>query len=136
MEVVMKPVGFIKSPYESQEEIPRQSIYSLDKTGVIELEEALIKAIEGYEVGDYIVVLFNFHKSNFQNILINPHGGDRKVGVFKTRSPNRPNPIGMSIVEIVGLEEGKIHFRGVDMLNGTPVLDIKPYSKNLNPEEN
>lgn len=134
MEITLKPVGFIKSPYETREEIPMQSILS-DQTAVIEIEEEYKDALFNLEVGNYIVIIFAFHKSPKDTPLIidHKHTGGRK-GIFATRSPNRPNPIGLSICKIIDLTDKTITIEGVDMLNGTPVLDIKPYVEGLNPK--
>lgn len=134
MEITLKPVGFIKSPYKSREEIPMQGILS-DKTAIIQIEEEYKDALFNLEIGNYIVVIFAFHKSaeNTPLIIDHKHTGGRK-GIFATRSPNRPNPIGLSICKIIDLTDNTITIEGVDMLNGTPVLDIKPYVEGLNPK--
>lgn len=134
MEITLKPVGFIKSPYETREEIPRQSVLS-DQTAIIEIEEEYKDAIFNLEVGNYIVIIFAFHKSpkNTPLIIDHKHTNGRK-GIFATRSPNRPNPIGLSICKIIDLTDSTITIEKVDMLNGTPVLDIKPYVEGLNPK--
>lgn len=134
MEITLKPVGFIKSPYKSREEIPMQGILS-DKAAIIQIEEEYKDALFNLEIGNYIVVIFAFHKSpeNTPLIIDHKHTGGRK-GIFATRSPNRPNPIGLSICKIIDLTDNTITIEGVDMLNGTPVLDIKPYVEGLNPK--
>lgn len=134
MEITLKPVGFIKSPYETREEIPRQSVLS-DQTAIIEIEEEYKDAIFNLEVGNYIVIIFAFHKSpkNTPLIIDHKHTNGRK-GIFATRSPNRPNPLGLSICKIIDLTDSTITIEKVDMLNGTPVLDIKPYVEGLNPK--
>ncbi|MGO3018393.1 MAG: tRNA (N6-threonylcarbamoyladenosine(37)-N6)-methyltransferase TrmO [Anaerococcus sp.] len=134
MEITLKPVGFIKSPYETREEIPMQSVLS-DQTAIIEIEDEYKDALFNLEVGNYIVIIFAFHKSPKDTPLIidHKHTNGRK-GIFATRSPNRPNPIGLSICKIIDLTDKTITIEGVDMLNGTPVLDIKPYVEGLNPK--
>lgn len=134
MDIILKPVGFIKSPYETREEIPRQSVLS-DQTAIIEIEDEYKDGLFNLEIDNYIVIIFAFHKSprNTPLIIDHKHTGGRK-GIFATRSPNRPNPIGLSICKIIDLTSNTITIKGVDMLNGTPVLDIKPYVEDLNPK--
>ncbi|MGI5949408.1 nickel pincer cofactor biosynthesis protein LarC [Peptoniphilus sp.] len=132
-EFSMKPVGYIKSPYLTRDEIPRQSVLS-DKSAVIEIEEEFRDGLFNLEIGKYIVILFAFHKSKKNPALIINHKyTDGTKGIFATRSPNRPNPIGLSICKIIDLNDKSITIEGVDMLDGTPVLDIKPYVEWLNP---
>lgn len=140
MHVDFESIGVIHSPYKTTSEIPRQSIYSKDKQAVLELSEALTEGLAGYEPGDYMMVFFYFHQSkNYKlkqipgkNHAFKQPGKER--GVFAIRSPHRPNGIGLSIVKILKIEKNRITFEGVDMLDETPVLDIKPYLENLNPE--
>lgn len=133
MEIKMKPIGYIKSPFKAKEEIPRQSIYAKDTKAVIEILEEYREGIADIAEGTYGVILFYFHKSEGYRMRMIPHGRDIEVGVFSTRSPNRPNGIGMSIVKFTKNDGKTLEFEGVDMLDGTPVLDIKPYEKNLEP---
>lgn len=135
MIIKMKPIGYIKSPFKDTSEIPRQSILAEDKKAVIEMLPEFQAGIEDIKENTYSVILFNFHQSKKAPIKVIPHGRDVPTGVFSTRSPRRPNGIGMSIVKITKVEPGKLEFQGVDMLDGTPVLDIKPYSADLNPKE-
>jgi tRNA-Thr(GGU) m(6)t(6)A37 methyltransferase TsaA len=79
-------------------------------------------------------VLWAFDRSDGFDLMATPPSDDRPHGVFTTRSPRRPNPIGLTIVELLGRENGTLRVRGVDMLNGTPILDIKPYLSNI-PQE-
>lgn len=134
-ELGMKPIGYINSPYLTRDEIPRQSVLS-DRSAVIEIEEEFRDGLFNLEIGKYIVILFAFHKSKKNPALIINHKyTDGTKGVFATRSPNRPNPIGLSICKIIDLDDKSITIEGVDMLNGTPVLDIKPYIEWLNPKD-
>lgn len=136
MEIIFKPIGYISSPYKDKKDIPRQSVLKENIFGKVKFEEKFKDGMYGYKAGDYIVLLFNFHESKSSKMIINPHGSKEERGVFATRSPNRPNGIGMSIVKIVEIDEDGFTFDGVDMLDNTPVIDIKPYSSGLNPKEN
>ena len=139
MDIIFTPIGYIQSPFKELEDIPRQSIYAKDKRATIEILSEYVEGIRDIEAGDYIILLFNFHKSKGYNLLQIPGGNkapkhlNRPKGVFSTRSPHRPNAIGMSIVKVITVHNNMIEIEGVDMLDGTPVIDIKPYSPQLNP---
>lgn len=134
MKIIMEPIGYIKSEFKEKKELPRQSILNQDKKATIEILPKYVEGIEGIEENTHGVILFNFHKSTKSPLRLIPHGRDHITGVFSTRSPNRPNGIGMSIVKFTRVDGNKLEFEGVDMLDGTPVLDIKPYSSKLNPK--
>jgi len=134
MEIKMSPIGYIKSPYKDKKEIPKQSILAEDRKAAIELLEEYKEGIQDIKEGYYGVILFYFHKSEGYTLRTVSHKTGEWTGLFSTRSPNRPNGIGMSIVKFTKIMGNKIEFKGVDMLDGTPVLDIKPYSEELNPK--
>ncbi|ACA54712.1 tRNA (N6-threonylcarbamoyladenosine(37)-N6)-methyltransferase TrmO [Clostridium botulinum] len=131
--IKLNPIGYIKSPFKNLEEIPPQSIYAKDKKALIEIKEELVEGLKGLDKNSHIIILFYFNKSKDFNLITKTPWSDEKKGVFSTRSPRRPNPIGLSIVKLIGIDHNKIIIEGVDMLDGTPVLDIKPYSEKLNP---
>ncbi len=134
MDIKMKPIGYIKSPFKTREEIPRQSIYAKDTKAVIEILEKYREGIVDIAEGSYGVILFYFHQSGGYRLRLKPHGREVETGVFSTRSPHRPNGIGMSVVKFTKNDGKNLEFEGVDMLDGTPVLDIKPYVKILETE--
>lgn len=134
MEINMSPIGYIRSPFKEKNEIPKQSIFAEDKKANIEILEEYKEGIQDIKEDSYGVVLFNFHKSKGYTLRTVSHKTGEWMGVFSTRSPNRPNGIGMSIVKFTKIEGNIIEFQGVDMVDGTPVLDIKPYSDELNPK--
>ena len=123
----MKPIGFVRSPYSETSQIPKGCGAKHDAEGVLEIlpefEEGLLD-IEGFS---HLFVIWAFHKSDGFSLLGKPPTDDRPHGVFATRSPRRPNPIGLSVVELVSRDGSRLHVRAVDMLDGTPILDIKPY---------
>ncbi|KEJ01017.1 methyltransferase [Clostridium botulinum A2B7 92] len=131
--IKLNPIGYIKSPFKNLEEIPPQSIYTKDKKALIEIKEELVEGLKDLDKNSHIIILFYFNKSKDFNLITKTPWSDEKKGVFSTRSPRRPNPIGLSIVKLIGIDHNKIIIEGVDMLDGTPVLDIKPYSEKLNP---
>jgi len=126
MEIILKPIGYVKT---DAKEIPRNWTVSEVKGRVV-LREEYIEGMKDITPGSRIVVIFHFHKSpefSPQFLLQKPPHRDREFGVFSTCSPVRPNPIGMSVLEVLDVKDNIIYVKGIDMLDGTPVLDIKPY---------
>ncbi|MBY6950532.1 tRNA (N6-threonylcarbamoyladenosine(37)-N6)-methyltransferase TrmO [Clostridium botulinum] len=131
--IKLNPIGYIKSPFKNLEDIPPQNIYAKDKKALIEIKEELVEGLKDLDKNSHIIILFYFNKSKDFNLITKTPWSDEKKGVFSTRSPRRPNPIGLSIVKLIEIDHNKIIIKGIDMLDGTPVLDIKPYSEELNP---
>ncbi len=128
------PIGFARTPYQTTSEIPKGCGAKHDAEGVLEILidfEIGITDIEGFS---HLFVLWEFDRSEGYELLGTPPIDDRPHGVFATRSPRRPNPIALTVVELLHREGNKLQVRGVDMLDGTPVLDIKPYLSSI-PEE-
>jgi len=129
-----RPIGSIQSPYQVTKEIPKGPGAKHEAEGILEILpefEAGLKDIEGFS---HLFVLWEFHQSEGFELVGTPPIDDRPHGVFATRSPRRPNPIGLTVVELLRREGRMLHIRGVDMLNGTPILDIKPYLSSIAPE--
>jgi tRNA-Thr(GGU) m(6)t(6)A37 methyltransferase TsaA len=129
MEIAMKTIGYIRTGYNDDSDIPRQSINNMNEKGTIEILDEFKDGIKDIQAGSYVVVLFYFHKSEYEHLISKKRNN---AGIYSTRSPHRPNGIGMSVVKIINRENCKLEFLGVDMLDGTPVLDIKPYIDGLN----
>lgn len=130
-----QPIGFVSSPYKETREIPKGLGAKHDADGVLEILpefEAGLTDIEGFS---HLIVLWEFDRSEGFALLGAPPSDDRPHGVFATRSPRRPNPIGLTIVELLRREGCALHVRGVDMLDGTPVLDIKPLLSSIPAEK-
>jgi tRNA-Thr(GGU) m(6)t(6)A37 methyltransferase TsaA len=130
----MEPIGYIRSGYKTREGIAPQSKYASEETAAIEMLEEYKEGIADILPGTYGIILFYFHKSDGYKLRPPSRRSDVPSGVFSTRSPHSPNGIGMSIVEFTENDGKNLTFKGVDMLDGTPVLDIKPYSADLNPD--
>ena len=133
-----QPIGFVCSPFKDAAAIPKGLGAKHLAEGSLEIlpEFALgLTDIEGYS---HLIVLWVFdriEKLDGFDLLVTPPTDDCPHGVFTTRSPRRPNPIGLTVVELLGRENGSMRVRGVDMLNGTPILDIKPYLSNIPAEK-
>ncbi|RUO21296.1 tRNA (N6-threonylcarbamoyladenosine(37)-N6)-methyltransferase TrmO [Aliidiomarina iranensis] len=132
-EYVFKPIGYIESPYRQKFAIPRQPGLVPSARGVIHFYDDFIHAdcIRGIEDFSHLWLTFVFHETAAQGWkpLVRPPrlGGNARKGVFATRSTFRPNPIGLSVVELLAVEKKQLIIRGLDLLHGTPILDIKPY---------
>jgi tRNA-Thr(GGU) m(6)t(6)A37 methyltransferase TsaA len=131
IELILNPIGVIRTPFKSKYGAPRQPATAHERSvGVITLEEgsSFEQALEDLSGFEYVWVLFWFHKNkNWKPKVLPPHGGRKKRGLFSTRSPHRPNPIGLSLCKLLGVKGRIIRIENPDMLDGTPVLDIKPY---------
>ncbi len=131
---VPQPVGFVRSPYHATSEIPKGLGARHDAQGTLVIQpefEAGLTDIEGFS---HLIVIWEFDRSKGSSLLATPPSDNRPHGVFATRSPMRPNPIGLTVVELIHRDGASLHVRGVDMLDGTPILDIKPYLSSV-PEE-
>jgi tRNA (adenine37-N6)-methyltransferase len=130
-EYTMKPIGYIRSGYTETSQVPKGLGAKHTMEGLLEVlpeYEAGLQDIDGFS---HLTVLWIFHKStDFELVGKTPTDG-RVHGVFSTRSPRRPNPIGMTNVELSKREGRFLHLKGIDMLDGTPVLDIKPYTSSI-----
>jgi tRNA (adenine37-N6)-methyltransferase len=128
-------IGYVRSPYSETQQVPKGLGAKHEAEGILEILpqfEAGLADIEGFS---HIIVLWVFDRIEGFDMLANPPSDNRSHGVFATRSPRRPNPIGLSIVELLRREGPRLNVRGVDMLDGTPILDIKPYLSNVPPEK-
>lgn len=132
----LQSIGFIRSPYTQSSSIPKGLGAKHDAEGMIELLrefEPGLKDIEGFS---HLFVLWVFDRADGSSLIATPPSDEsRPHGVFATRSPRRPNPIGLTVVELLGRDGPLLRVRGVDMLDRTPVLDIKPYLSSIPTEK-
>jgi tRNA (adenine37-N6)-methyltransferase len=127
--LTLKPIGLVRSPFAERMSAPRQPRAAERVQGTLELyrDAGFEHALEDLQSFRFIWVLFWFHKNQTFRPKVLPPRSDRRRGVFSTRSPYRPNPIGMSAVELLGIEKLTLRVQGLDILDGTPILDLKPY---------
>ena len=123
----MAPIGTIRSPYTSTAEIPKGQGATHEAEGVLELLPELETGLTDIEGFSHLYVIWVFDRAEGYDLLATPPTDSRPHGVFATRSPRRPNPIGLTVVRLLRRDGPRLHVRGLDMLNGTPILDIKPY---------
>jgi tRNA-Thr(GGU) m(6)t(6)A37 methyltransferase TsaA len=133
--ITMQPIGFVKSPFTDTTQIPKGCGARHEAEGTLailpEFEQGLID-IEGFS---HLYVIWLFDRAGGYDLLGKPPTDDRAHGVFATRSPRRPNPIGLTVVRLLSREGSQLLVAGVDMLDGTPILDIKPYLTSVPSEE-
>jgi len=126
-----RAIGFVVSPYANTSDVPKGLGAKHEAEGALkilpEFEEGLTD-IEGFS---HLIVLWEFDRADGVSLLGTPPSDNRPHGVFATRSPRRPNPIGLTVVELLRRDGCDLHVRGVDMLDGTPILDIKPYLSSM-----
>ena len=130
----MQAIGYVRSPYTDSKQIPKGLGVKHDAEGVLEVLtefEAGLTDIEGFS---HLFVIWAFDRSEGFDLVVTPPSDNKPHGVFATRSPRRPNPIALTVVELISRDRGRLRVRGVDMLDGTPVLDIKPYLSSVPPE--
>jgi tRNA-Thr(GGU) m(6)t(6)A37 methyltransferase TsaA len=123
----MKPIGTIHTPFDTLEDMPIQPKGAGEVIGKVELEEQYVEGLADLDGFSHIYLLYQFHMAQRTTLTVTPFMDTKPRGVFATRSPLRPNHIGISIVKLIGVEKNIITVQGIDILNGTPLLDVKPY---------
>ena len=133
----LEPIGVVRSPFTEKMQAPRQPNTPQAAAGSIQLYagQDFEHALEDLASFRYIWILFWFDRAEGWRPKVLPPRSVKRRGVFATRSPHRPNPIGMSLVELIGIDGLVLSVRGLDLLDGTPVLDIKPYLSSVAPDE-
>jgi len=123
----IEPIGIVHSPYKTRDDVPCCQKDRLDGIGLIELFPSFQQGLDSIDGFSHIIVLFRFHLTDESPMMVIPYLDTIKRGVFATRSPARPNHIGLDIVELVKREKNVLTIKGLDMVDGTPIIDIKPY---------
>lgn len=129
-----RPIGYVRSPYTDSKAIPKGLGVKHEAEGVLEILPEFAAGLKDVEGFSHLFVLWNFDRSSDFELVGNSPADGRPHGVFATRSPRRPNPIGLTVVELLRRDNASLHVHGVDMLDGTPILDIKPYMSSI-PQE-
>ena len=132
----MKPIGIIHSLYKEPTEIPIQGRFKDKIEAWLELKYEYISGLKDLDKFSHAILIYYFHKSDREEVLGKPFLEQNKHGIFAIRSPHRPNHIGMSVVKIKKIKRNKMYFTHVDMIDKTPLLDIKPYVKYFDLREN
>ncbi len=122
-----QPIGIIRSPFKEPKGTPIQPTASVDNEGRVELFPEFTDGLQDLEYFSHIFLIYHFHLSKKAPLKLKPFMDDKEHGIFSIRAPSRPNPIGISIVRIDKIEDNIIYIKDIDILDGTPLLDIKPY---------
>jgi len=125
--VTMKTIGVIHTPFTKTEGMPIQPSGAVGIHGTVEVFEEYRAGLKDLEGFSHIILLYRFHRSPGYKLSVVPFMDTEPRGLFATRAPNRPNPIGLSVVRLERIANGTLHFHGTDILDGTPLLDIKPF---------
>ena len=123
------PIGLVRSRYTRRRGTPRQGALFPDSEGRIEIFKEYKEALKDLDSFEYIIILFHFDRVKHWEALVDPPASnhEHRFGLFSTRSPKRPNPIGLTVLKLEKIEDSVLYVRGLDAFDGTPVLDIKPY---------
>jgi len=122
-----EPIGIIHTPYKEQSETPIQGVFSPDSTGDIELYPQYIEGLKELSGFSYIILIYHFHLSRGYSLLKRPFLDNDEKGIFSIKHYERPNPIGISVVRLDEIKGNRLYISEVDIVDGTPLLDIKPY---------
>ena len=130
----LQPIGYVSSPYRDTSDIPKGLGAKHDAEGVLQVAPEFENGLTDIEGFSHLFVIWAFDRSDGFTLMGTPPSDNRPHGVFATRSPRRPNPLGLTVVELLRRDGLRLSVRGVDMLDGTPILDIKPYLSSI-PEQ-
>ncbi len=130
MDIKLKSIGIINSPYKLKNDSPRQGRYS-DETSIITVFNEFVDGLEGLKNYKYLIILYWQDRAERDKLKVFPHGKTEKRGVFSTRAPVRPNPIGFCLVELLNINKNKLTVKWLDALDESPLIDIKPFWNEL-----
>lgn len=132
--IELQPIGIIHTPFTRLENMPIQPAGGFGVKGTVEVFATYRDGLRDLDGFSHIILLYYFHHSNDFRLLVKPFMDTQQRGVFATRAPRRPNPIGLSVVQLHQVEDGLLHIQNLDILDGTPLLDIKPYVPDFDPQ--
>lgn len=130
-----RPIGVIRTPHKRPDEMPIQPAGAAGVTGRIELDPELVDGLKDLDGFSHIIILYHFHQTAMAQLVVTPFLDQSPHGVFATRAPSRPNPIGLSIVRLLAIDRNILTVEGVDVLDNTPLIDIKPYVPHIDHPE-
>ena len=134
-EIHYKPIGIVHSPFKEPKGTPIQPKVASNIEGKVEVFFEYVDGLKDLDGFSHIILIYHFHLSKKAPLLVKPYMDVQEHGVFATRSPSRPNPIGISTVRLIRVEENLLFVRDIDIVDGTPLLDIKPYVPELDVRE-
>ena len=131
MKIVYHPIGFVRSPHQKTRDTPIQPSRAPGIEGTVEVEREFVEGLSDLDGFSHIILICHLHKATGFKPKVVPYLDTEFRGLFATRAPSRPNPIGFSLVRLLGIDGSTLRIEGVDLLDGTPVLDIKPYVRDF-----
>ncbi len=123
----LRTIGVLRTPFHTKEEAPIQGAFAHDAEGVLEVHDEFAEGLDDIEGFSHLILIYVFDRGHHVDLRPVPFLDDRAHGIFATRNPRRPNPLGLTVVRLVRRENQRLILRNVDVLDATPVLDIKPY---------
>jgi len=126
-EINYKPIGVIHSPFKEPKGTPIQPVGAIGVDGKVEVFSEYTGGLKDLEGFSHIILIYHFHLSGRASLIVRPFMDNDAHGVFAIRGPSRPNPIGISVVRLVSINDNILHIQDIDIIDGTPLLDIKPY---------
>jgi tRNA-Thr(GGU) m(6)t(6)A37 methyltransferase TsaA len=126
--IAYTPIGVIRSDHHDPEKTPIQPVYAAESTGRVEVFPEFAEGLRDVEGFSHVYLIYHFHRAGPAKLLVKPFMEDVERGVFATRAPCRPNAVGLSVVEVVRRDGDALIVKGIDIIDGTPLLDIKPYT--------
>jgi len=126
-EIKYKPIGIIHSPFKEPKGTPIQPEAARGVHGRVEVFSEYVEGLKDLEGFSHIILIYHFHLSKGAALKVKPFMDSEVRGIFATRAPSRPNPIGISVVRLIEIKGNVLHIKDVDIVDGTPLLDIKPY---------
>ena len=127
MTLIYKSIGTIYTPFDKKKGIPIQPVGAIGIRGRIEIKPEFTEGLADLDGFSHIILIYHFHKSDGFDLKVKPFLSENEFGVFSTRAPKRPNSIGLSVVKLLSIKDNIIEVENIDILNKTPLLDIKPY---------
>jgi len=127
MKITYYPIGIIHTPFNKLKEMPIQPTGYASGAGTIEIFPQFAEGLKDLAGFSHIYILYHFHKISQTKLTVIPYMVDKPHGIFATRAPSRPNPIGLSLVKLTAIKNNILYVEQIDVLDGTPLLDIKPY---------
>ena len=125
--ITYQPIGTVHTPFQDIRGMPIQPSGASGIRGIIEIDSDFVLGLKDLEGFSHIILLYHFHQVRESKLLVIPFMDTQQRGIFATRAPKRPNPIGLSVVKLLSIDGNVLHVENLDILDGTPLLDIKPY---------
>jgi len=135
MKITYRPIGIIYSPFKEPKGTPIQPNAAKGIEGMVEVFPQYEKGLKDIEGFSHIILIYHFHLSKAYSLEVKPYMDSKLHGLFATRAPARPNPIGLSVVRLTEVKRNNLHIKDIDIVDGTPLLDIKPFIPEFNSED-